>query len=428
MAETPPAAPAADDTSAANPRSRSLTRPDPREPKSVADALFQRPYSFDFYQAVRLLHWLNRHAPPEERASEAVRYSAHLSLDTPAGDIYDLSRPKPKPPDDEGRPTGMAPAQMVVNFFGMTGPSGALPLHYTELLLERRFRHRDRTLAEFLNIFNHRLTTLFHETWSKYHIFVDFERETRDGFTRSLLDLIGLGTAGLRDRLDTGNRGVHDQSLAYYTGILAQRPHSASGLEAICGDYFRVPAKVLPFQGRWLRVPRSQSSELGRANCALGDGALLGQRVWDQQSKFRVVLGPLNYKKFLDFVPNGEGFAALGRLGNFYAGAELDFDVQLVVKREEVPGTVLGGLGAGASHLGWNAWVQTQTQPKDADDAVFIIGKHPRWRPHNEGDGEGMNGIVGLWRPPEAYAAPAAARKTPPPATQNNMTADRATA
>jgi type VI secretion system protein ImpH len=395
-----------------HPNSQTLTRSRTREegpPKSVADALFQRPYSFDFYQAVRLLQWLNRHAPEEQRAAEAVRYSSRLSLDTPAGDIYDLSRPKAGPPDAEGRPTAVTPPQMVVNFFGLTGPSGALPLHYTELLLERRFRHRDRTLAKFLDIFNHRLTTLFHETWSKYHIFVDFEKETRDGFTRSLLDLIGLGTGGLQDKLNAGNRGVRDQSLVYYTGILAQRPHSASGLEAICGDYFRVPAKVLPFQGRWLQVPRSQSSELGRANCALGDGALLGRRVWDQQSKFRIQLGPLTYKRFLDFLPNAVGYAALGRLGNFYAGPELDFDVQLKVKREEVPPTVLGGLGTAASHLGWNTWLQTQTQPKDADDAVFIIGKAPRWRPQGENENSGMNGVVGLWRPPEARAPAAVA-------------------
>ncbi len=371
----------------------------------MADALYERPYSFDFYQAVRLLQWLDRHAPADQRAGEPVRYSARLSLDTPAGDIYELIRPVPAQSGEDGKAgTGPKAAKMVINFFGLTGPSGALPMHYTELLLERRYRHRDHTLAEFLNIFNHRLTALFHEIWSKYHIFVDFERETREGFTRSLLDLIGLGTDGLRNRLDAGERGVSDQSLVYYSGLLAQRPHSASGLEAILGDYFRVPARVQPFQGRWLRLPRRQCTDLGRANCALGDGALLGQGVWDQQSKFRVVLGALGYKRFLDFLPNGRGFAALGRLGNFYAGPDLDFDVQLVVKREEVPGTVLGGSGAPGvprSHLGWNAWVQGQEMQQDADDAVFIIGKSPRWRPH--ADVEGVPGVVGLWRPPEAH-------------------------
>ncbi|HEX4325861.1 MAG TPA: type VI secretion system baseplate subunit TssG [Burkholderiales bacterium] len=377
-----------------------------RDDESVVDALFERPYSFDFYQAVRLLQWLHRHTPAEERPTEAVRYSTRLSLDTPAGDIYELTRPAPRKPaagESEVRDdVAPDPAQMVINFFGLTGPSGALPLHYTELLLERRYRHRDHTLAAFLNIFNHRLSALFHEIWSKYHIFLDLERETRDGFTRSLLDLVGLGTDGLRNRLDAGERGVSDQSLVYYSGILAQRPHSASGLEAILGDYFRVPAKVLPFQGRWLRVPKSQCSELGRANCALGDGALLGQGVWDQQSKFRVVLGALSYKRFLDFLPNGRGFAALGRLGNFYAGPDLDFDVQLVVKRQEVPQTMLGGLGTEAAHLGWNTWITGQEMPRDADDAVFIIGKAPRWRPR-AGE-EGLSGVVGLWRPPEAQA------------------------
>ena len=117
MAETPSAAPTPDDTSTTHPRSRSLTQPDPREPKSVADALFQRPYSFDFYQAVRLLHWLNNHAPEGERAAEPVRFSARLSLETPAGDIYDLKRPQPGRVREDGRPEGVIPAQMVTNFF-----------------------------------------------------------------------------------------------------------------------------------------------------------------------------------------------------------------------------------------------------------------------------------------------------------------------
>ncbi|HEY4372856.1 MAG TPA: type VI secretion system baseplate subunit TssG [Burkholderiales bacterium] len=374
-----------------------------RDDEPVVDALFERPYSFDFYQAVRLLQWLHRHTPEGERPAEAVRYRARLSLDTPAGDIYELEHSLP-PTAGEGDSDGTParPARMEINFFGLTGPSGALPLHYTELLLERRYRHRDHTLAEFLNIFNHRLTALFHEIWSKYHIFVDLERENREGFTRSLLDLIGLGTDGLRNRLNAGQRGVPDQSLVYYAGILAQRPHSAAGLEAILSDYFRVKARVLPFQGRWLRVPKSQCSELGRANCALGDGALLGQAVWDQQSKFRVVLGPLGYTQFLDFLPSGRGFAAVGRLGNFYAGPDLDFDVQLVLKRKEVPRTMLGGLGTQAANLGWNTWITGQEMPADADDAVFIIGKPPRWRPPTGEEGGG--GMMGLWRPPEADA------------------------
>lgn len=374
-----------------------------RDDEPVVDALFERPYSFDFYQAVRLLQWLHQHTPEAERPAEAVRYRARLSLDTPAGDIYELERPlPPKAGEEGGDGTAATPARMVINFFGLTGPSGALPLHYTELLLERRYRHRDHTLAEFLNIFNHRLAALFHEIWTKYHIFIDLERENREGFTRSLLDLIGLGTDGLRNRLNAGERGVPDQSLAYYAGILAQRPHSAAGLEAILGDYFRVPARVLPFQGRWLRVPKAQCSDLGRANCALGDGALLGQAVWDQQSKFRVVLGPLTYTQFLDFLPSGRGFAALGRLGNFYAGPDLDFDVQLVVKRKEVPRTMLGGLGTQAANLGWNTWITGREMPADADDAVFIIGKPPRWRPPTGEEGAG--GLAGLWRPPEAGA------------------------
>lgn len=375
------------------------TRPKavPPGPPSVIANLYDRAYSFDFYQAVRLLHWQLRHAPPGEVPAEAVRYSARLSLDAPAAEIYELTPAARRVP--AGAPQ---PPEMVVNFFGLTGPSGALPVHYTELLLERRFQHRDRTLGRFLDIFNHRLTSLFYQAWSKYHVFVDYERESREGFTRILRDLIGLGTEGLRDRLHRADLGVSDQALVYYGGILAQRPRSASGFEAVCSDYFSVRVKVLPFQGRWMRLSRGEFTELGVANGALGDGAMLGQSVWDAQSKFRVEVGPLDDREFRDFLPNGASFIALARLGNFYAGPDLDFDIRLVVRRDKVPRAHLGGLGSQATHLGWNAWIKSGDFDDDPREAVFAVGKSPRWRPGDPGGA--VRGFGGRWRPPEAQS------------------------
>jgi type VI secretion system protein ImpH len=366
---------------------------------SVTDALYEKPYSFDFYQAVRVLHWLNDHAPAEARAREGVRFAARLALETPASEIYDL---QPGAPAQAGQPA-KAP-RMTVNFFGLTGPAGALPVHYTEILLERRFRYRDRTLQEFLDIFNHRLTALFYQSWAKYHVFVDWERQTREGFLHFLLDLIGLGTEGLRDRLAQKNLGISDQALAYYGGILGQRPHSAAGLAAIVSDYFGVPAEVEQFLGRWMQIAQSDCTQLGVTECGLGTGAMLGGAVWDQQSKFRIRLGPLTHREFRRFLPNAQGFIALARFGNFYAGPSLDFDVRLVIKREEVPFCVLGGRGDFAAHLGWSTWLRGTPRGPDPDDATFPVGKARRWRPdeqHLYGD-DVAPAMAHRWRPPEA--------------------------
>lgn len=350
---------------------------------SVAETLYDKPYSFEFYQAVRLLHWLNDHGAdvqsgeqaPSGRARDAVRFSAQLSLETPAGEIYDLGPGVPAQGDKLAKPP-----KMTVTFLGLTGPNGALPVHYTELLLERRFRNRDRTLQEFLDIFNHRLTSQFYQAWAKYHVFVDWERQTREGFLRYLLDLVGMGADSLRNRLESNKLGIRDQALAYYSGILAQHPHSAEGLASIVSDYFRVPTEIVQFQGRWMQLPHDQCTRLGVSECGLGEGAMLGTVVWEQQSKFRIRIGPLNQQEFRTFMPNGSAFVSLARFGNFYAGTSLDFDVQVAIKRSDVPFCVLGGQGEFAAHLGWSTWLNPSDEGPDLDDAVFPVGKVKGWR------------------------------------------------
>ena len=347
---------------------------------SVAETLFEKPYSFEFYQAVRLLHWLNDSGDHEHKATgmrppDAVRFAAQLGLESPASEIYDLLAGTPAEGDKPAKPP-----RMTVNFLGLTGPSGVLPVHYTELLLERRFRNRDRTLQEFLDIFNHRLTTHFYQSWAKYHVFIDWERQTREGFLTYLLDLIGLGANSLRDRLLRDNIGIKDQTLAYYSGILAQRPHSADGLAAIVSDYFNVPTEIVQFQGRWMYVPQDQCTRLGLSECGLGTGAMLGVAVWEQQSKFRIRIGPLTQQNFRKFTPNASGFVSLARFGNFYAGTSLDFDVQVVIKRSDVPFCVLGGHGEFAANLGWSTWLDPSDEGPDPDDAVFPVGRAKRWR------------------------------------------------
>ena len=86
------------------------------------------------------------------------------------------------------------PGAMRVNFMGLTGPSGVLPLVYSELVIDR-LRERDRTLRDFLDIFNHRMISLFYQAWEKYRFFVPYERGERDRFSHHVLALLGLGHA-----------------------------------------------------------------------------------------------------------------------------------------------------------------------------------------------------------------------------------------
>lgn len=324
--------------------------------------LFDKPYRFEFFQAVRLfekifpeLKPVGKDALPNE---EGIRFRSRISLDFPASEIHEI-RETVDPKSDEMR------TEMLVNFMGMVGVSGVLPTHYTEMVLDRT-RHRDTAMWAFLDIFTHRVVSLFYRAWSKYRFPIGYERGN-DEFTSYLFDIGGLGTGGMRGRM-----GIDDESLLPYTGLIAQKPHSSNAIENVLGDYFSVPAKALQFFGQWLDLDPADYTKLGVDNSVLGSSAIIGTRVWDQQSKFRVRLGPLMFKNFQAFLPNGSAHLALKSITKFMVGREFDFDLQLCLMAKQVPGLILTTRAVRRPMLGWTTWLKTR--PFEADDDQLALG------------------------------------------------------
>jgi type VI secretion system protein ImpH len=321
---------------------------------------------------------------------ELVRFRAYQALSFPPSTIYDLERPSETLP---------LPA-MTVAFMGLTGPSGVLPHHYTELLLriDRDGKGPEKhALRAWLDLFNHRMISLFMRAWEKYRFPIAYERGEYEGpepdpFTRCLLSLVGLGVPPLRNRLrvsvretvEEGERArtlarVDDLALLYYSGFLAHRPRCAVSLEAMLHDYFQLLVQVRQFQGQWLILDAANQSRMGGegSNNQLGVNLVAGERVWDVQSKFRIRLGPMRYAQFTEFLPDRtpvaqrKTFFLLSHLVRLYVGPELDFDVQLVLKAADVPACQLAHGPGGGPQLGWNTWITSAPPARDADDAVF---------------------------------------------------------
>jgi type VI secretion system protein ImpH len=374
---------------------------------SYLDTLYQRGPEFDFFQAVCLLDLL--HYDPQMgwvEIEDVARFCAHQSLNFPPSAIHAVEPPTKK---------SLVPS-VTVNFLGMTGPQGALPTNYTQLLLRiaREGRGTERTaLRDWLDLFNHRLVGAFFRAWEKYRFPVPFLRfavgrrriaidesgvtADPDPFTRSLFNLVGLGAPALRNRLHVDApppasdqlgpsrplARVDDLALLHYAGLFAHKPRNAVGLQAIVVDYFGLPARVEQFTGQWLYLEPASQSRLpdddGGVNCELGVNAVAGERVWDVVSKFRVRIGPLHYSEFVDFLPDPAPVAQrkaiflLSQLVRLYVGMELDFEVQLALRGDEVPDLVLQDAGEGdlGARLGWNTWMPGEQMPETVDDAVF---------------------------------------------------------
>ncbi|MDQ3130133.1 MAG: type VI secretion system baseplate subunit TssG, partial [Acidobacteriota bacterium] len=329
--------------------------------KPLNQELFDEPYKFEFFQAVRLLERIFPERSAVTRSvtplNEVVRFRSNASLRFPPSEIYDITETY----DEFSDKTKL---EMFVNFMGMLGIVGVLPVHYTELAIERA-RYGDTTMWSFLDIFSHRAVSMFFRAWEKYRFPVQYERGN-DDFTAYLYDFLGLGTTGLRGRMN-----LDDEGLLPYGGLILQKPHSTSALEQILEDYFQVKAKIQQFSGQWLSLDEESITRLGKANSALGVTAIAGTRIWDYQSKFRVVLGSLKFIEFQAFLPNGTAYKPLLSIIRFMTGEELDFEVQLKLKAKEVPSTILTTRAKRRPMLGWTSFLKTK--PFEQDDEQVIL-------------------------------------------------------
>jgi type VI secretion system protein ImpH len=100
---------------------------------------------------------------------------------------------------------------------------------------------------------------------------------------------------------------------------------------------------------------------------------IVGERVWDVQSKFRLRVGPLTYPQFRRLMPGGDGLRPLCELTRSYAGPELSFDVQPVLRAADVPPCRLGAVDDDPAQLGWNTWIASEAFTADAADPVFSL-------------------------------------------------------
>jgi len=325
--------------------------------------LARDPWEFAFFQAVRLLQ---RFASERARvgyfgvpAEEVARFGSNVSLSFPPAEIQSLEF------DKQGQ------ALLRTNFLGFLGANGVLPTPYTALAIERMLA-RDNTIRDFVDIFQHRMMSLFYRAWEKFAFTVPYERGDPDSVTPRLYDLVGMGTGALR-----GRQALPDPALIAYAGLFGQFPRSASALEQIISDYFDVPVEVETFAGTWRKLDPSSWSRLGDGNSRgeqLGAGTVLGDEVWDEQSLVRIRLGPLSLARYQQFLPvaGSRAIRELYALKRFFCGDEVDVEVQLVLKREEAPRVGLGTEGI-PPRLGWISWMFTRPLDRDPDETVIAL-------------------------------------------------------
>jgi type VI secretion system protein ImpH len=329
-----------------------------RSAPAVEDELFESGYHFDFFQAMRLLKRDERRKP--------VRLRAAMSMAFPPSDLVWVKRPE-----------GDEPPELTVAFFGVGGALGPLPAPFAQQLVNLA-RSADKAPRDFLDLFHHRLLSLLYRGRQLRRVWLEEGPPERYAVTRYLYAVLGLGTPGLRNRLE-----VEDQVLLRYAGLLARRPVSAGALEAMLSDWLGVGVRPRLPLGAWLELGEEQTTRLGPLgrNQRLGQGAVLGTRAWHSQAGLELELGPLSWRRYLDLLPGNPGLDGLRSLTRFALGLLPEVGLVLQPRPEEVQEQPLRTHGG--PRLGWTTWLRARPGHR-APQAVALSPRHLHTRPLKE--------------------------------------------
>jgi type VI secretion system protein ImpH len=338
------------------------------------EQLRNAPHEFDFFQALRRLECAHRGSPrlgeslrPED---DVLRFSQEASLAFANCTLSSFS------PGKNGRPW-----RLSTNFFGFLGPNGPLPIHLTEYARDRTRNAGDPTFVRFLDLFLHRLLSLFYRARAMAEPTFQFDRPETDRFRLYIGALCGYGAAPLHDRDE-----LPDLGKLHFAGHFGCAAKSALRLQSILSELLGVPAIVDEFVAHWMLLPDDCRCQLGTTPWygthsagapsagTLGVSAILGDRVSDCQHKFRIVLGPMDADEFEELLPGGRLLPFVISVVRNFIGDELSWDLRLVLKRKHVKPVELGRTG----RLGWTTWIGDYPAGRDSGDLTLDAANSAR--------------------------------------------------
>jgi len=343
---------------------------------TVVQTLLDEPYRFQFCQAVRLaLEWLAQHGITPERAltehlvfenilsfSFAPAQVAAINVEAAHQPLADQHLAQPLGPDNAPE-IHITPA-----FMGFLGVSGTLPFTYTERLQAHISTTRDEAPRAFLDMFSSRALAQFYMAWCKHR--VEHTVSSReDAFLALLLNFAGLQPGGEMP----GSGSLDDETLAQYVGVLLQRPVPPDVLARVLSDYLRVPLAIRESAGNWITLLEHEQCALGGQNTLLGSRTLIGERSWRPDLHAQIRIGPLSKNEFDALLPNGASARVLAQLLGMVANPTISFEVQLILKADEVNPVCLFGDGTYSARLGQDSFLVAGTESRHRDDVSYRI-------------------------------------------------------
>jgi len=296
----------------------------------IKQLLLDEAYRFNFFKAVHLLEHFAGKSPGKSLSpvADPVHFSVRPGFSFPASDIQNVEH------DDDGRPP-----RMRVNFMGLIGPKGVLPDWYNTHAQNQNYR-KDYGFTDFLDIFHHRLISLFYLAWKKYRLAENYQVDGSDP-----LSVIVASLAGISEREQTVDPDFYlfaRKRLVHFCGLVARNVPTTGAIESIVGHTVGAPVRVEQFVERLIPIHAHDRTRLGSQNSALSKDALCGRHIRDVSSFFRVYIGPMSWKRYLVFAPRSRNLFMVKQLIAYLAGIEYEFEVRLIIRGRQFPALGLG--------------------------------------------------------------------------------------
>jgi type VI secretion system protein ImpH len=247
------------------------------------------------------------------------------------------------------------------SYWGMFGINGPLPSHLTEYAIERNYRLKDKTLAEFLDVFHHRFISLFYRAWADAEPTVSHDRPEQDTFKRMINAFSGDVGAG-HDSFNQ-NKNIHQ----YLSGLFSQKNRSSQTLRQLLSETLHLDVAIEEFQGRWCAIEPSEQSRLGQANATLGMDTIAGGRTYQRSFSFAINIGPVNYDQYIGLLNNKQRIKNIIKLTQKAVGQEYEFSINVLLKAYQTKPCQLG-----AAQLGINSWCQNNSSYLAQHEPILI--------------------------------------------------------
>lgn len=256
---------------------------------------------------------------------EVVRFRASQNLGFAGQDLVRLKTHR--------EPDGAVLHEMMVDVMGLTGARGALPACYTERVLEQ-VRDRSPATRDFLDLFNHRLISLFYRSWEKTQPAVHQERPEGDVFTQILKALTGC----------------EQNWQLYYGAAFARRSRSASMLQSVLEDIVGMNVKIRTLRGEWAPLALEDQSVFPSRKQPAGQhavlgSAMLGSRVWMADKGLDIVFNPKSREQLVSVLPNGVYSKTVSEVAQRLVSGQMRVRYRLSARAAHLTHTILGRQG-----------------------------------------------------------------------------------